>query len=56
MKTATVFLTLLLFITLTVFKTYKKTVVLMNTSNISVIKKVGIKGKDKPFLGIMLLK
>ena len=52
MKTATVFLTLLLFITLTscVQKTYKKTVVLrLNTSNIGVIKKVEIKGKDKPF-------
>ena len=52
MKTVTVFLTLLLFISLTncVQKTNKKTVVFnLNTSNISVIKKVGIKGKDKPF-------
>ncbi|MFV8357553.1 hypothetical protein ACNQGB_15370 [Flavobacterium sp. XS1P32] len=52
MKTATVFLTLLLFITLTscVQKTYKRTVVIrLKTSNIGVIKKVGIKGKDKPF-------
>ena len=52
MKTITLFLTLLLFVTLTscVQKTYKKTVVFrLNTSNIGVIKKVGIKGKDKPF-------
>ncbi len=52
MKTITLFLTLSLFVTLTscVQKTYKKTVVFkINTSNIGVIKKVKIKGKDKPF-------
>ena len=52
MKTKTILLTLVLslFLTNCVQKTIKKTVVFrLNIANMAEIKKVGIKGKDKPF-------
>lgn len=52
MKTKTILLALLLslFLTNCVQKTVKRTVVFsLNTANMAEIKKVGIKGKDKPF-------
>lgn len=52
MKTVTTIKTFLLFVVLTscVQKTHQKTVVFrLNTTKMGAIKKVGIKGKDKPF-------
>ncbi|MDG2433823.1 hypothetical protein [Flavobacterium sp.] len=52
MKTKTIVLVLILslFLTNCVQKTVKRTVVFrLNTANMAEIKKVGIKGKDKPF-------